>query len=283
VKATMIAFVFQGGASLSAGQVGMLRALTEAGVRPDLVVGTSAGAINAVGFAQNPTADGLDRLERLWNDVRRRDIFPLRLRSLISGLAGRRGGLVASDGLRHLVERGLRVEYLTDTVVPAYAVAADAGSGEPVVLSEGPAVQAVMASSAIPGVLPPVRRQGQLLVDGGVSADIPILQAEQLGATVSYVLPCAVGPEPSPECAALPALMRTVDLLIARVTRHNLDSARNRVHMLPAPVMRRANPFDFTHSAELIELGLLGTRDWLASNSIEASQSARPAAALSAQ
>jgi NTE family protein len=172
-----IAFVFQGGASLSATQVGMLRALTEAGIRPDLVVGTSAGAINAVGYAQDPTQAGLDRLQRLWTEVRRRDIFPMRLRPLASGLSGRKAGLVASDGLRALVERGLQVRDLRETVIPAHAVAADAETGEPVVLSDGPAVRGVLASASIPGILPPVQHRGRLLVDGCVSADIPILQA----------------------------------------------------------------------------------------------------------
>src|SRR6266702_7656837 len=70
VRAMTVAFVCQGGASLSAAQVGMLRGLIEAGVKPDLIVGTSAGAINAVAFAQDPTLEGLDRLQRLWCDVR---------------------------------------------------------------------------------------------------------------------------------------------------------------------------------------------------------------------
>lgn len=259
-----VAFVLQGGASLSAAQVGMLRALTEAGIRPDLVVGTSAGAINAVAFAQDPTLDGLERLQGLWSDVRRRDVFPVRLRSVAAGLAGRRSSLVASDGLRRLIERGLRVGDLRDTVIPAHAVAADADTGEPVVLSDGPAAQAVLASSTIPGILPPVRRRGRLLIDGGVSADIPILQAEQLGATESYVLPAVAGTEESlSSCAALPAILHTLNVMIDRVTRHNLAQASGRVHLLPAPVVPGANPMDFDHGAELIRLGLTTTRDWL--------------------
>ena len=71
-----VAFVLQGGGSLAAGQVGMLRALLEAGIRPDMVVGSSAGALNAVAFAQNPTEAGLDELQELWARIRRSDIFP---------------------------------------------------------------------------------------------------------------------------------------------------------------------------------------------------------------
>ena len=251
-----VAFVFQGGAGLSAVQVGMLRALAAAGIRPDLVVGTSAGAINAVAYAQEPTGEGLERLQRLWSGVRRRDVFPLRLRSLAAGLTGRKGGLVASDGLRGLIEHGLRVGDLRETAVPAHVVAADAATGEPVVLSDGPAVQAVLASAAIPGILPAVRWRGRLLVDGCVSADIPILQAEELGATESYVLPCVVGgAESMAGCAALPAMFHTFNVMMERLDRHNLSLARGRVHLLPAPVVPGANPMDFDHSADLIELG----------------------------
>ena len=72
-----VAFVLQGGGSLSAGQVGMLRALTEAGIRPDLIVGSSAGALNAVAFAQDPTAAGLEELRQRWTRVHRHDVFPV--------------------------------------------------------------------------------------------------------------------------------------------------------------------------------------------------------------
>lgn len=78
-----VAFVFQGGGSLSAPQVGMLRALTEAGVTPDLVIGTSAGALNAVAYASDPTVAGLRRLERLWLNLRRRDVAGISARTLL--------------------------------------------------------------------------------------------------------------------------------------------------------------------------------------------------------
>src|SRR3981081_3444553 len=84
------AFVLASGGSLAAAQVGMLRALFEAGIEPDLIVGSSAGAINAVAFAQNPTPAGLDRLERLWSGLRRATVFPINAWDVIAGLAGRR-------------------------------------------------------------------------------------------------------------------------------------------------------------------------------------------------
>jgi NTE family protein len=261
-----VAFVFQGGASLAAVQVGMVRALAEAGIRPDMVVGSSAGALNAVAFAQNPTEEGLDELQWLWARIRRSDVFPLSLRSLVAGLTGRGNSLVASDGLRALVERGLHVRDLRDTVIPAHVVAADALTGDPVVLSEGPAVEALLASASIPGILSPVPWRGRLLVDGSVSADVPILQAEALGATTSYVLPAvpAVGEPESAAAGALPVLIRTMGMMLGRVAVGDLAAARGHVHILPAPVVRGLNPLDFRRSVELIRLGRHSVQGWLA-------------------
>ncbi|WP_326731554.1 patatin-like phospholipase family protein [Streptomyces phaeochromogenes] len=260
-----VAFVFQGGAGLAAVQVGMVRALTDAGIRPDIVVGSSAGALNAVAFAQDPTERGLDALQRLWVGVRRSDVFPVSLRSLAAGLTGRGDSLVASDGLRSLVERGLRVRDLRDTVIPVHVVATDALTGSTVVLSDGPAAQALLASAAIPGILSPVERDGRLLIDGSVSADIPILQAEALGATTSYVLPSLVPVSPAgAPSGALPILLRTMGMLLDRTATRDLAAARGDVHLLPAPSLSGVTPLDFRHGVELMRLGRETALGWLA-------------------
>ncbi|MEI5525257.1 patatin-like phospholipase family protein [Streptomyces brasiliscabiei] len=263
---TTVAFVLQGGASLAAVQVGMLRALTEAGIRPDLVIGSSAGALNAVAFAQDPTAEGLDQLHQLWTRARRGDVFPLRLLSLVTGLTGLRDSLAEPDRLRALIERGLQVHNLRDTRIPAHVVATDAQFGTPVVLSAGPAVDALLASASIPGILPPVARNGQLLVDGSLSADIPIRQAEALGATTSYVLPSLLTAKPqTPVTGALPMLIRTIGMMLGRTSANDLTAAQGDVHILPTPGVRSGlNPLDFRHAAELIRLGYDTTRTWLA-------------------
>ena len=103
--ARAIAFVFQGGGSLSAPQVGMLWALTEAGVAPDLVVGSSAGALNAVAFASDPSPGGLDHLEAAWVSLRRRRVAPFSLRALLAALAGRGDAFVSDTALQVLLER----------------------------------------------------------------------------------------------------------------------------------------------------------------------------------
>jgi len=262
-----VAFVFEGGSSLAAVQVGMLRALVEAGIRPDLVVGSSAGAINAVAFAQNPTEAGIEDMRRLWVGMRRRDVFPMNPRSVLSGLSGRGNGLVKPGRLRSLLERVVQVGDLRETSVPAHVVATHALTGRPEVLSEGPAVDALVASSSIPGLLPPVSWRGKSLIDGGISADVPILQAEALGATTSYVLPSLIdAPADAPVTGALPIMLRSMGMLLERTSGHDLAAARGEVHVLPVPSLRGLNPLDFRHGAEYVRVGYDSAQGWLNRN-----------------
>lgn len=251
-----ISFVLAGGGSLAATQVGMLRALCEARVTPDLLVGTSAGGINAFCFAQHPTAEGLDRLRRLWCGLRRRDVFPIDPLRILGGLAGLRNGLVAPDRLRSFLHHRVGTARLTDTSIPAHIVATDLANGQPVVLSDGPALDILMASSAIPGVFPPVQYRGRPLVDGGVSVDTPIRQAEDLGSTLTYILP-AIGPGDTNTVprGAIPLLLHAVSHLFGRINAAEVANARHQVRMLPAPALHGASPFDFGSTEDLIEAG----------------------------
>ena len=136
-QADGVAFVFQGGGSLSAPQVGMLRALSEAGVQPDLVVGSSAGALNAVAFAADPTQAGVERLEAVWMSLRRRKVAQFSARTLLAAALGRGDGLVPNSGLRDLLRSAALPATLDGTPIPAHVVATDLGSGAAVVLSDG--------------------------------------------------------------------------------------------------------------------------------------------------
>ena len=183
------AFVFAGGGSLGAVQVGMLHELMAHGVHPDFVVGSSAGAINAAYFAGAPDASGVSRLEELWSTVRRKDIMPLSLRDMISMLVWRRASLISVTGIRQLLERHLAYRKIEDAALRLHIVATDNQLGSEVVLSSGPVIEAVMASAAIPGIFPPVQIGGRELVDGGVANNTPISVALRLGATRIIVLP----------------------------------------------------------------------------------------------
>src|SRR5213596_3370574 len=153
------AFVLSGGASLGAMQVGMVRALYERGIAPDLVVGTSAGALNAAFLASRaPTVATAEELAAVWRGLHRDDVFPIDVRTIFGGLTNHRDHLVSDRGVRGLVRREAQLERLEDAAVPLHLVAFDVLSGEEVRLSDGPAMDAVLAAAAIPGVLPPVQR-----------------------------------------------------------------------------------------------------------------------------
>src|SRR5579863_1110376 len=148
------AFVLAGGGSLGAVQVGMLQALVEAGETPDIVVGASVGALNAGFFAGDPTARGVARLAEIWRGLRRRDVFPITLRGALQWLRSA-DALFDSANLRRLIERNLPYRNLKEAAIPVHVVATSLG-GAAVRLSSGPAVEAILASAAIPVVFPSV-------------------------------------------------------------------------------------------------------------------------------
>jgi NTE family protein len=204
--------VFAGGSALASIQVGMLRPLLAAGVRPDLVTGTSSGALNGAMVAADP-ASAPGRLERLWTTVRRRDVLPVRAPTVVRALTGRSPGFASAGGVRHVLERHLPVRRLEDTAVPLYVVAVDMETREKVVLDRGDAVDALVATTAIPGIYPPVRIGERLLADGGLAEDPPLGTAVERGATTVYLLPVGWPFGPAPEQGAVARAMDALDWL----------------------------------------------------------------------
>ena len=178
-----VAFVLSGGGSLGAVQVGMLRALYERGIVPDLLVATSAGAINAAFIASRPpNVATADELAEIWSAIRRSDVFPAHPLAGFLGFLGHRNSLVPNSGLRSLLERHVKIRRLEEAAVPLHVIAAEILSGRERRLSSGDAIAAVLASAAIPAVLPPVRWGDEELIDGGISNNTPISHALELGA-----------------------------------------------------------------------------------------------------
>jgi len=183
------AFVLTAGGSLGALQVGMLQALAENGIRPDLLVGTSVGAINAAWTAGRPDRAGALKLGELWLGLRRQDVFPWNLWDSSRGILGRRNHVISNARLRTVLERHIPYERLEEARVPLYIITTELRTGRAVVLSSGPAVPALLASTAIPGVFPPVMIGSRNLVDGGIASYAPIATTIELGATRIFVLP----------------------------------------------------------------------------------------------
>jgi NTE family protein len=182
-----LGLVLSGGSALGALQVGMLRAVAEAGIVPDLLVGTSVGALNAAFVGGGFTSARLDDLAGIWRSLRTADVFSgLGLRTVVGALLGR-GTLASPERLRALVDRHLPASH-ADLAIPTTVVAADHATGRAVSLRSGDLRSNVMASAAIPGVFPPVKVGGRTLIDGGIVAHVPILQARELGCRTMIVL-----------------------------------------------------------------------------------------------
>jgi NTE family protein len=243
-----VGFALAGGATRGAAQVGMLVALTEAGIRPDLIVGTSIGALNGACYSQDPTLDGLDHLASLWMGAPRSQIFPLSPRTIAQNVWQRSGYVLDNQGLREWIRASIHHDRLEHFPIPLHAVATDARTGCPVVLSKGDSVQALLATSAIPGVFPSVVVGDTELHDGAVSANTPLSQAVALGATRIYVLPTSPA-----DSAPTSPLWQLLDRLFGRpAAAEEFDHPPDvTVHWLPAP--RPAdNPVSFRASRRLI-------------------------------
>lgn len=271
------AFVFSGGGSLGAVQVGMLQAITRNGIVPDLVVGASVGAINAAWVAEHPDADGADRLADIWLGIRRNQVFPPRPLTGFLGFIGQRSSFMGADGLRHLIETNIESDHLEDTKVPLSVVAADLATGSEVVLDHGDLATALLASSAIPGVFPPVRIGDQVLVDGGVLDNMPISAAVKAGADRIWVLPTGYACQlPEAPRSALGVVMQSITLMVHQRLYADVQKYQGAVDLEVVPPLcpLSVSPMDFSHTAELIERAYTSTTDWLSSGDV-----ARPDAA----
>lgn len=261
------AFVLSGGGSLGAVQVGMLQALAARGVEPDLLIGTSAGALNAAYVAGHGVGpDSLDRLEAIWSKLQRRDVFPIQPARLGKAALGRAPSLCPNGALRRLITDNLAFDCLEDAAIPVHVVATDVGSGQEVLLSTGDPVTAVLASAAIPAVFPSVRIGDRDLIDGGVADNAAVSQAVMLGADVIYVLPtgyaCALEEPPAtPLASALQAMTLLIEQRLILEVAHFAQQADIRV--LPPLCPLSVSSADFRSGALLVERARVSTGRWL--------------------
>ena len=265
------AFVFAGGGSFGAIQVGMLHALAARGVVADMVFGSSVGAINAAYYAGTPTLEGIKNLEAIWRGLHRNDVFPVTWRTLF-GFIRRRDFLVTSSGLRGLIERNLPYRNLEDAKIPIHVIATDILSGETVVLSKGSAADAILASAAIPAAFAPVPFEKLFLADGAISSNTPVRCAARLGAKRLIILPtgyaCALQ---TPPVGAVANALHALTLLIARQLISELENLAPGVEyfVLPPLCPLKGSPYDFSQTAELIARAIASTEVWLAEGGLE--------------
>lgn len=188
LRAPRVAIVLGGGGHHGAYEVGMMRALLEHDIRPDLIVGTSVGALNGAALASNPSLEMVDRLHEVWLNLDDERLFGGSLFSAAANLVRTRTHMHSNRPLRTLIERMLPVDRFEDLKVPFQCVAACIERAAEHWFHEGPLVEAILASAAVPGVLPPVEIGGEHFIDGGTVNSIPISRAVELGAKAIYVL-----------------------------------------------------------------------------------------------
>jgi NTE family protein len=261
------AFVLSGGGSLGAVQVGMLQALAARGFQPDMLVGASAGALNATYLgAHGFTTETVDDLAQVWRRLRRNDVYPFTPHRHLLALTGISSSLCVPDALRRLISSHVRCARLDDTVIPVHVVATDVLSGQEVLLSHAETVPAVLASASIPAVFPPVQIDGRVLFDGGVANNTPISQAVALGASRVVVLPAGIACAlPSPPRTPLATAVHAISLLVQQRLAGDVAAYRDRVELIVLPPLCPLSvaSTDFRHASLLIDRAREATAHWL--------------------
>lgn len=248
----------------------MLRTLIANGYRADFVVGSSVGAINAAYYAHNPGLDGVRKLETIWRGLDQSSVFPVRMLDGVRALLGR-DYLVHPASLSRLLRQHFPFNRLEQTLIPCHVVTTDLLEGIEVRVSSGELIPALLASTAIPGVFPPVQIGGRFLIDGGAANHTPVSTALDLGATKIVVLPtgysCALQ---TPPRGAIGIALQGLNILIVRKLVGEVRRLRDEVDIIVVPPLcpMSTSPYDFSQGDSLITRAAAETEAWM-QNGIE--------------
>jgi NTE family protein len=243
------ALVLSGGGAHGAVEVGLHRALVELGIPFDFMVGSSIGAVNGAMIAAGLTPG---EIELRWRGLRTRDVVGSRWQPL--RLIWGAPSVYSNQGLRALLRSILPVQKFQDLKIPLAIVATDFETGRSVVLDKGDLIEAILASTAVPGLFPPITREGQTLVDGGVSNNVPLDVAAERGAerTIGILCHC---PESPRSWGLVAVLAQSFSLALRAHFRCDLRFYQDRLDVwILDPCPRACLPlFDFDQAWTLIE------------------------------
>jgi len=232
----------------------MLRALLERGIVPDVVIGTSAGALNGAAVAYAPNLTGVAQLAAVWEQLQADHVFPGGRIHRAWNIVRRGTHLFDSDGLAALIHHSTPARSFTDLEIPLRVIATDLDTGEEVVLAHGPLKPALLASTALPGVFPIVVHAGRRLVDGGVVNNVPLWHALSGPVDRVFVLNVSAGVGDHPVRSPLDVVMTS--FMHARNQRYELERrhAIEQVDIIELPRPRDSRDlFDFSGARELID------------------------------
>lgn len=274
-----VAFVLSGGGNLGAVQVGMLRALTEAGITPDLIIGCSVGAINGAGYAAEPSLAGVERLTRIWHRLADGDpdVMPSSRLVPTAVQIARKGESIHDPArLEGLLTEELSARRFDALVVPFACVATDVARSDEHWFTEGELIPALMASSALPAVYPPLVHQGRTFIDGGVLREIHTHKAVELGSLELYVLHVGHLSDRAvtiarPFDAAVQAYWTARNYRFQDDLRRVPDHVI--VHQLPAGSKPRLRFDDFTQARTLAEAAYEASSEYLRTGRVPAPRS----------
>lgn len=270
----MIAFVFTGGGSCGPIQAGAVRALMESNIVPDMVVGTSAGALNAVFLAAHGLSpDVYDRLAAAWMAANKRTAMPGGILAAARRLLFRSDSLFDNSGLRSMLETYLSPNARTfgDLRLPCYVTASDLRSRRLFLFGEDPAapvIDAALASAAFPGVYPPIDYYGLQLVDGGVVDNVPASVAMDKGAKTIYLINLGYGGQTdAPVKGVLGVVDRTIGTFLATSLYSDLDRASGDpaivLHHIQFTGFANVSLLDFSQTAAMLTAGYDTTMAYL--------------------
>jgi len=248
------AFVLSGGGNQGVSQVGMLRALLERGIIPDVVIGCSAGALNGSAICYAPNLTGVAQLAAVWEQLRADHVFPGGKIHRAWNVVRRGTHLFGNEGLAAVIHHSTPARSFSDLEIPLRVIACDVDTGEEVVLARGPLKPALLASTALPGVFPIVEHDGRRLVDGGVVNSVPLWHALSGPVDRVFVLNVSAVAGERPLRSPLDVVMTSFSH--ARSQRYDLDMrfAPTDVQVIELPRPRDARDlFDFSGARELID------------------------------
>ena len=260
------AFVFSGGASLGALEVGMLKAIVEEGHTADMVFGTSIGSLNGAIFAFDPTIEGVKMLEKTWRNIKTFDVFRPSVITPIKNIATFNQYLISPKKLKNLIIENIKYSKIEQTKIPLFITATDINTGDEIVFNKGLILEALLASTGIPGLFQPQRMGHRLLVDGGLVNNSPISSAVKLGAEKVVVFPIGYPYTPDQEPRNLQEIIiRTFIYLLNRqlYTDYYIYKENVQLILIPPPENIDVGPHDFSKSDILIDKSYIRTKEWL--------------------
>jgi NTE family protein len=248
-KKPVVGLVLGAGAARGFAHVGVIKALEAQGIRPDLVVGSSAGSVIATLLASGASGNELNRLALNLDEATIADWgLPF---------AGRFGGLIKGDALQNMINREVQNKTIEQMRIPLGIVATELQSGKGVLFRTGNTGQAVRASCSVPGVFQPTVIAGKEYVDGGLVAPVPVSYARQMGATLVIAVNISSEPVHQDASGTLGVLQQTISIMQQSINQFELKSA----DIVITPQLKQMSGGDFKSRNAAILAGEIAAQE----------------------